>query len=244
MKKIFSVLLIAVLTLSSLFTASSGVLAKPNDAFKEPDFLQTKDTKEHKVYQFSNGEKLEKFDKEGREYFVADTGEEKVEIYKEGESVFVVDLETKEVLHEATLETETISTENTDSSLVPEYYEGTSSDFGIGTQAVATDPGGSSKYKFVHTRNLSLEVFTTSASVLAGVIASFVGTPITGAITTIAGGAISLALPKIYWKRHMYQYTENIYRYTRWINQSYKYHDYTGYMGAAYAYTKTRVGIH
>lgn len=242
MKKILSIVLVTVLTLSSLFTASSGALANSDKPLKEDGFVQTKDTKEHEVYKFSNGEKLEKFNKESKEFYVADTGKEKVKIYKENETVFVVDLVSEEVIHTINLETEVSPSESINDSLVSNSFKETSS-VGPGTLAVVNDPGTGSKYKFVSTRHLSLAVFTTSVSILAGVIASFVATPVTGAIVTIATGSISYGLPHIYWKRHVYQYTEGIYRYTRWINQSYKYHDYTGYLGVAYSYTKSRVGI-
>lgn len=110
----------------------------------------------------------------------------------------------------------------------------------MGTYQV-TNPGNSSKYRYVRTRNMSVEIIATSVSVVAGLIATFIGTKVTGALVTVATGYVGSKLKKLYWKEVLSEYRENIYKYSRWANIFYKYHDYTGHLGSQSKYLKTRM---
>ena len=77
-----------------------------------------------------------------------------------------------------------------------------------------------SKYKHVRTRKMNLDIVSTTVSVVAGVIASFIGTPVTAAVLTVATGYVSSKLKKLYWKESLHEYKENVYQYRRWSNTS------------------------
>lgn len=72
---------------------------------------------------------------------------------------------------------------------------------------------------------------TTVASVIAGVIASIYGGPITGIVVTIAGGYASIKAGHAYF--HVQQQTKNEGNawYRRDVYNWYKYHDYTVHLG-------------
>lgn len=203
----------------------SSVLANGN----EPELILLKNTKENKTFKLKDGETLEQINKNGESYFVANTGKDSFKIVNENGVVSVINLRNNKVV-----ETYTAKVENEESRII------ITDDSEMGTYAVI-DPGAGSKYKYVSTQKLSIDIISTSASVVAGVIASLIGGPVTGVIVTVASAAVSLALPKLYWKKELFQYKENVFLYRMWTNHFYKYHDYTGYLGSETIFTKNRV---
>lgn len=240
MKKLLSIVLVTVLTLATILISSTGALAQSNATVKEPEFIVVKDTKKHKVITFKNKDKLEIFNENGKEYSIVETEGKKLKVFKEGDQIFIVDTSTNETVQTVNIETEAPALQSTSNSLSLNATDSIE----VGTNAVVTDPGSGTKYKYSSTAYLSMDIVGFGVSVLAGLIAAAIGLGVASSVLVgIASSAVSLALPKLYWKRHVYTYTEYIYRYTRWFNQFYKYHDYTGYLGSEDSYTKSRVGI-
>jgi hypothetical protein len=235
-KKFFSILIVTSLALAMTLTSvGPEVSAKESTSASNISVLTLKDTNEHKVFKLSNGDTIEQFDKDGEKYTLVKEGEKKYKIYEEDNSMVMEDLDTNTV---KTVIEEVSATEyNLNSS-----SEDRIGDFG--TNAVIVDPGTGSKYKYVRTRYLSMDVVGNSITLVASLIAAKLGGPITGGITAIASFALSQNLPKLYWAEKRYEYREGIYKYTKWIHNFYKYHDYTGFIRTTIQYDKHRVGIY
>lgn len=210
-----------VLILSILYPFNENVVLA-NDFGLE--FSIVKNTTNHKTFDFHNGETLEEFNENDETYYIANTEEDSFKIVNENDVVSVINLQNNKVV-----ETYTATEE------MPENQE-------ITAYALIEDPGNGSKYRYVRTKKMSTEIISTSVSVVAGVIAAFAGSPVTGIIVTIATAYVGAKLKKLYWKEHYFEYQQSIYKYKRTTSVYYKYHDYTGHLGSTNTYLKHRIG--
>lgn len=211
--------------------ASEGAFANSNSLAKEPRLTVIKDTAEHKVIHFDNKDVLDVVYEDGKTYSYVKTEGENLKIFKENDKLFIIDTDTNE-----TIDTITIEVEEEPSNLLDKDTE-------MGTMAIpGPTPGGGSFLKYSHTAKLSIDIVGLSAGVAAGLIAAAIGlSGATSVITGIATDAVTYLLPKLYWKRHIYRGISGMYMHTQYVNQFYKYHDYTGYLGVEYAHAKARI---
>lgn len=248
MKKITTSLVASMLLTTMVTTNVTEAATNTKSNKNNTQYAVAEESLNSKIYYFPNNSTLEEIQKNGERYFISKSKGEKQKIYKENNIVYVVDMKTDKVVSSYNIDDisyESVEVfEDAPESLNPiqtaSNFNVTSSS-NVGTYAVAIDPGSGSKYKYIKTVNLSFDIIGLSSTSVAGIMASLLGGPITGVITTIASAAVSYALPKLYWKKRMYAYTEGIYKYSQNVALYYKYYDYTGYLGTETMYSKTRI---
>lgn len=249
MKKITASLVASMLLTTMVTTNVTEAASNTKSNKNNTEYAVAKESLNNKIYYFPNNSTLEEVQENGKRYFISKSKGEKQKIYKENNIVYVVDMKTDKVVSSYNIDDisyESVEVfEDAPESLNPiqstSNFNVTSSSSNVGTYAVPIDPGSGSKYKYIRTAYLSFEIIGNSSTAVAGIMASLLGGPITGAIITVASAAVSYALPKLYWKKRMYEYTEGIYRYSQNVALYYKYHDYTGYIGTETMYSKTRI---
>ncbi|RYG71261.1 hypothetical protein [Lentibacillus cibarius] len=90
----------------------------------------------------------------------------------------------------------------------------------------------SSSWEQLGTYRTSTDVDKAMVTEIAGLIASFLGSPITGAVTTLASSVFSMATPTIWQEKTQYWDTEN-YGDMKNVVRAYEHSNYTGYIGSA-----------
>lgn len=227
MKKL-NISIIAILMLFSTIIPNAyaenklGSLNTQSNSVVNYDLRMVKDTAVHKKIEITNKnngakEYVESLYKDGEYKYLADTEDGKYEIKRVSDKVIAINIETGEItsyeIKEAIL--------SDDNSRFGSMVSSNSVIFPRPWGDVVNGSGYS-----------SVSIARANQALIAGILASIMGGPVTGVIMAFALWYYSISAPHAYYHyRHQMRMTN----YRCWENRSiyrwYKYHDYSNYLG-------------